>query len=171
MDIAMPLLNGLEATRKIIAANPAAKIIMLSAHSDDEYVERTTAAGAMGFLEKQTSAEVLAEAIREVANGKTFFSPAIARRLADAKNRSFDRDGVRKVGAARLTSRETEVLQLVAEGFANKQIAAELKISIKTVEKHRQHVMDKLNLHETASLTRYALDHGIIESRVKVTIV
>ena len=171
MDIAMPVLNGLEATRQILAANPAAKIIMLSAHSDDEYVERTTAAGAVGFLEKQTSAEVLAEAIREVARGKAFFSPAIAKRMVDGAKRSLDRDGFRKANGARLTSRETEVLQLVAEGFANKQVAAELGISIKTVEKHRQHVMDKLNLHETAGLTRYAIAQGIVEGRVQVTII
>ncbi len=171
MDIAMPLLNGLEASRQILAVWPAAKIIILSAHSDDEYVERTMEVGVAGFLEKQTSAEILAQAIREVAKGKSFFSPAIAKRLADSKGRALDRDGLAKTGAARLTSRETEVLQLVAEGYANKQVAVELKISIKTVEKHRQHVMDKLNLHETAGLTRYAIAQGIIESRVQVTIV
>jgi DNA-binding NarL/FixJ family response regulator len=168
MDIAMPVLNGLEATRQILAANPAGKVLMLSAHSDDEYVERTMTVGAMGFLEKQTSADILAKAIREVAAGKCFFSPAIAKRFADGKDRARDRDGLSKPNAARLTSREVEVLQLVAEGQANKQVAAMLGISIKTVEKHRQHVMDKLNIHETAGLTRYAISQGIIESGVKV---
>jgi DNA-binding NarL/FixJ family response regulator len=171
MDIAMPVLNGLEATRQILAANPKAKIIMLSAHSDDEYVERTMAAGVAGFLEKQTSAEILTQAIREVAAGKSFFSPAITTRMADAKARSRGRDGTSRPDGARLTPREAEVLQLVAEGYANKQIAGVLGISIKTVEKHRQQVMNKLHLHETAGLTRYAIDHGIIESRVRVTIV
>ena len=170
MDIAMPVLNGIEATRQILAARPTARIIMLSAHSDDEYVERTMQAGAAGFLEKQTSAEILVQAIREVANGKPFFSPSIARRRADRAANSVGRDGVPKANGVRLTSRETEVLQLVAEGFANKQAAAELGISIKTVEKHRQHLMDKLNLHETAGLTRYAIAQGIVESNVKVTI-
>ncbi len=171
MDIAMPVLNGLEATRQILAANPAAKVIILSAHSDDEYVERAISFGAAGFLEKQTSAEILTKAIQEVAKGKTFFSPAIAKRMLDGKNRSRDRDGLAKAASVALTSREMEVLQLVAEGQANKQVAATLDISIKTVEKHRQHVMDKLNIHETAGLTRYAIAQGIIESRVQVTII
>jgi len=171
MDIAMPVLNGLEATRQILAANPAAKVIILSAHSDDVYVERMTQAGVAGFLEKQTSAEVLTRAIREVAGGSTFFSPSIAKRLRDEQNRPRDRDGLRKANGARLTSRESEVLQLVAEGSANKQVAAELGISIKTVEKHRQHLMDKLKIHDTAGLTRYAIAQGIIESGVQLTIV
>ncbi len=171
MDIAMPVLNGLEATRQILATNPAAKVLILSAYSDDEYIERTTAVGAAGFLEKQTSAEVLTKAIREVAAGKSYFSPAIAKRLADSKKRSRDRDGFVKPNSARLTSRETEVLQLVSEGQANKQVAATLGISIKTVEKHRQHVMDKLNIHETAGLTRYAIAQGITEGGVQVTII
>jgi DNA-binding NarL/FixJ family response regulator len=170
MDIAMPELNGLEAARQILGVNSAAKVIMLSAHSDDEYVERTIAVGARGFLEKQTSAEILTKAIHEVANGKTFYSPTIAKRLADGKRRSVDRDGQAKPNAARLTSRETEVLQLVAEGQANKQVASTLGISIKTVEKHRQHLMDKLNIHDTAGLTRHAIATGVIESRVQLTI-
>jgi len=171
MDIAMPLMNGLEATRQILTANPAAKVLILSAHSDDIYVERMNEAGAAGFLEKQTSAEVLNKAIREVAQGRTYFSPAIARRLGAAASKPRDRDGLVKANASRLTSRETEVLQLVAEGSANKQIAAVLGISIKTVEKHRQHLMDKLNIHDTASLTRYAIQTGVIESNVQLTIV
>jgi DNA-binding NarL/FixJ family response regulator len=171
MDIAMPVLNGLEATRQILAANPAAKVVILSAHSDDEYLERTSAVGVVGFLEKQTSAEVLTKAITEVAKGNTFFSPAIARRLREAQGRPRDRNGQLKANGARLTSRETEVLQLVAEGSANKQVAAELGISIKTVEKHRQHLMDKLNIHDTAGLTRYAISAGIIENSVQLTIV
>ena len=171
MDIAMPVLNGLEATRQILAANPAAKVVILSAHSDDEYIERMSTAGVAGFLEKQTSAEVLTKAIREIAKGNTYFSPAIAKRMRDAPGKPRDRDGLTKANAARLTSREAEVLQLVAEGSANKQVAAALGISIKTVEKHRQHLMDKLDIHETAGLTRYAIAAGVIESRVQLTIV
>ncbi len=171
MDIAMPVLNGLEATRQILAANPAAKIVILSAHSDDEYIERMSAAGVAGFLEKQTSAEILTKAIREVAKGHTFFSPSIARRLNDDQGRPRDRDGLLKANGTRLTSRESEVLQLVAEGSANKQVASELGISIKTVEKHRQHLMDKLNIHDTAGLTRYAIATGVIESSVQLTII
>jgi DNA-binding NarL/FixJ family response regulator len=171
MDIAMPVLNGLEATRQILAANSTAKIIILSAHSDDEYIERLTAVGAAGFLEKQTSADVLTKAIREVAQGKTFYSPSIARRLNNIQGKPRDRDGMLKANGARLTSRETEVLQLVAEGSANKQVAAQLGISIKTVEKHRQHLMDKLNIHDTAGLTRFAISTGVIENSVQLTII
>ena len=171
MDIAMPLLNGLEATKQILAANPAAKVIILSAHSEDEYIERMTEAGVAGFLEKQSSAEILTQAIQEVAHGKKFYSPAIAKRILNNQNKPRNREGVIKANGNQLTSREAEVLQLVAEGSANKQIAVELKISIKTVEKHRQHLMDKLNIHDTAGLTRYAISAGVIESSVQLTIV
>jgi DNA-binding NarL/FixJ family response regulator len=170
MDIAMPVLNGLEATRQILTTNPAAKVLILSAHSDEAYIEHMTRAGVMGFLEKQTSGDVLTKAIREVASGKPFFSPAIAKRMRDSLG-TRDRHGMLKASGSRLTARESEVLQLVAEGSANKQIATHLGISIKTVEKHRQHLMDKLNIHDTASLTRYAIAAGVIESSVQVTIV
>lgn len=171
MDIAMPVLNGLEATRQIMTANPAARILILSAHSDDVYVERMQQAGAAGFLEKQTSAEILTKAIGEVAAGRTYFSPAISKRLAATVAKPRDRDGMVRANGNRLTPRESEVLQLVAEGSANKQIAAELGISIKTVEKHRQHLMDKLDIHDTASLTRHAISTGVIENVVQLTIV
>jgi DNA-binding NarL/FixJ family response regulator len=169
MDIAMPILNGLEATRQILDGNPKAKILILSAHSDDMYVERVSAVGAAGFLEKQTSVEILTEAIKEVAKGRNFVSPTIAKRMRDDLRRRMDRDGRSNPNAVRLTSRETEVLQLVAEGSANKQVADKLCISIKTVEKHRQKVMDKLNIHDTASLTRYAIAAGVIESSIQPT--
>jgi DNA-binding NarL/FixJ family response regulator len=171
MDIAMPVLNGLEATRQILAANPAAKIVILSAHSDDEYIERMNAAGVAGFLEKQSSAEILTKAIGEVAAGRRFFSPSILKRLQNIPGKALNRDGGLRANASRLTSREAEVLQLVAEGSANKQVAAALGISIKTVEKHRQNLMDKLNIHDTASLTRYAIAAGVIESSVQLTII
>ena len=170
MDIAMPVLNGLEATRQILAAKPATKIIILSAHCDDVYVERMTEVGVAGFLEKQTSAEVLTRAILQVAAGGSYFSPSIARRMRAGFEGQRDRNGLRRANGNRLTSRETEVLQLVAEGSANKTVAAELKISIKTVEKHRQHLMDKLDIHDTAGLTRYAIAAGIIESAVQLKI-
>ncbi len=171
MDIAMPELNGLAATQQILAHQPTARVLILSAHSDDEYIARSTAVGAVGFLEKQTSAETLLHAIETVSAGGTYFSPAITRRLAERKRRSRDRFGHAQANAARLTTREAEVLQLVAEGQANKQVAGSLGISIKTVEKHRQHLMDKLNIHETAGLTRYAMIHGIIESGVQVILI
>lgn len=171
MDIAMPELNGLEATRQILVANPAAKVIILSAYSDEVYVARMNEAGVAGFIEKQTSAEVLTKAINEVASGRRYFSPAIAKRLRDEAGQPRTREGTKQGKPKSLTSRETEVLQLVAEGAANKQVAAELGISIKTVEKHRQHLMNKLNIHDTAGLTRYAIATGVIESHVQLTII
>ena len=166
MDIAMPLLNGFEATRRIVKAVPATKVLILSAHNDDAYVEQATALGAVGFLLKQTSSHDLSKAIREAHKGNTFFSPTIAKRLRNDTGKSIPKKKV-----ARLTTREVELLQLIAEGNLNKQIAGQLGISIKTVEQHRQHLMDKLNIRGTAALTRYAISAGIIESSVQLTIV
>jgi DNA-binding NarL/FixJ family response regulator len=171
MDIAMPLLNGLEATRQILKAVPGTKILILSAHSDDAYVKNAIDSGAMGFLLKQTSSHDVCRAIREIQNGKTFFSRSVSLRLNRLNPQSLDRAGRSGKKIVRLTSREMEVLQLIAEGEANKQIAAELGIGIKTVEKHREHVMQKLDIHDTAGLTRYAIGSGIIESSVQLTIV
>jgi len=171
MDIAMPRLNGLEATRQILKFAPATRILILSAHSDDAYVEQVMSMGAAGYLIKQTSLLILAKAIRAASKGNTFFSPSIAKRLRDKDNRPLDREGLHSKKIAVLTSREVEVLQLIAEGKANKETAAELGISIKTVEKHRQALMEKLNIHDIASLTRYAISAGIIESSVQLTII
>lgn len=168
MDIAMPLLNGLEATRQIRKALPNTKIIILSAHSDDAYVDQAIAIGAVGFLLKQTSSHNLSVAIREVQKGNTFFSTSISKRLHAQKVSA--KGGVLRKKVARLSSREMEVLQLIAEGKANKETASELGISIKTVEKHRQNLMAKLNIHEISGLTRYAIGAGIIESSVQLTI-
>lgn len=171
MDIAMPLLNGLEATRQIHKELPGVKVLILSAHSDDAYVESVASIGAAGYLIKQTSAHCLAGAIREVMKGNTFLSPSIAKRYQARQEGSLDRKGLPKAKASQLSSREMEVLQLIAEGEANKQIAAELGISIKTVEKHRDHLMRKLDIHDTAGLTRYAITAGIVECNVQLTIV
>jgi len=171
MDIAMPHLNGLEATRQILKTDPGVKILILSAHSDDAYVESVTSLGAVGYLIKQTSAHFLSEAIREVHKGNTFFSPDVAKRFHKRHQESLNRKGLPKDNAAQLSVREVEVLQLIAEGEANKQIAEALSISIKTVEKHRDHLMRKLDIHDTAGLTRYAIQKGIIESCVQLTIV
>ena len=169
MDIAMPLLSGLEATRQILRAVPSTKVLVLSAHDDDEYVDQAIGLGASGYLIKQSSALVLCKAIREAHKGNKFFSPSISRRLRDRQpNLPRGASGRLKNGNVRLTSREVEVLQLVAEGMANKQAAAELGISIKTVEKHRQHLMTKLGIHDTAGLTRYAIAKGIVESGMRV---
>jgi DNA-binding NarL/FixJ family response regulator len=171
MDIAMPQLNGLEATRQILKTVPGIKILILSAHNDDAYVKNATDSGAKGFLLKQTSSHEVCRAIREIHNGKTFFTPSVSLRLNRLNPQSLDRAGRRNKKIAHLTSREMEVLQLIAEGEANKQIASELGIGIKTVEKHREHLMQKLDIHDTAGLTRYAIGAGIIESSVQLTIV
>jgi DNA-binding NarL/FixJ family response regulator len=171
MDIAMPLLNGLEATRQVLKAVPATKVLMLSAHSDDAYVQTATDAGAVGFLLKQTSAHEVCQAIREIQKGKTFFSASVSRRRDRLDPQSSGRTGAPNKKAVHLTSREMEVLQLIAEGKANKQTAAELGIGLKTVEKHREHLMEKLDIHDTAGLTRYAISAGIIENSVQLTIV
>jgi DNA-binding NarL/FixJ family response regulator len=170
MDIAMPLLNGLEATRQIHKDFPDTKVLILSAHSDDAYVEQVAALGAAGFLLKQTSSDVLANAIRKVQKGDTFFTPSISQRVQNRSQRLAARGSSAKQNGNRLSSREVEVLQLIAEGKPNKQVAAELGVSFKTVDKHRQHLMSKLDIHDVAGLTRYAIAEGIIESTVRVTI-
>ena len=171
MDIAMPLLNGLEATREILKAVPGTRILILTAHGDDGYVKAAMESGAVGFLLKQASARVLSEGIREVNKGHTFFGPFMAKRLPERERKSLDRAGRSKPRKDRLTSREMEVIQLIAEGKANKQTAEDLGIGMKTVEKHRERLMDKLNIHDTAGLTRYAISAGVIESSVQLTIV
>ena len=170
IDIAMPLLGGVEATRQILKAVPATKVLVLSAHDDDEYVDQVIGIGASGYLIKQSSASVLCKAIREVHKGNKFFSRSISKRLRDREQKPRGAAGRLRNGSVGLTSRELEMLQLIAEGMANKQAAAELGISIKTVEKHRQNLMNKLDIHDTAGLTRYAIAAGIIESGVRFTL-
>jgi DNA-binding NarL/FixJ family response regulator len=170
MDIAMPLLNGIQATHQILSESPKTKILVLSAHADPEYVDQLMALGVVGYLTKQTSAEVLARAVREVNAGGTFFSSSVAKHLRDHYHKAPTPGITFRRNDVRLTSRESELLQLIAEGHVNKQIASELSISIKTVEKHRQHLMEKLHIHEIAGLTRYAISAGVIESSVQKTV-
>jgi DNA-binding NarL/FixJ family response regulator len=170
MDIAMPLLNGLEATRQIRKECPETKVLILSAHNDDAYVEQSSRIGASGFLLKQTSSHVLAKAIREIQKGNTFFATTNSKRLLNGSQQPATRGQPSKKSFNNLSSREVEVLQLIAEGMPNKQVAAELGVTFKTVDKHRQHLMAKLNIHDTAGLTRYAISAGIIEASVRLTI-
>jgi DNA-binding NarL/FixJ family response regulator len=163
MDLAMPLLNGWEATRQILKTVPSAKVVVLSTYGDDEHIQQAIASGAAAYLLKQTAASDLVKAIREVVKGNAFFSPAIAKRLREQTCRAIPQTEELKPADVELTPREAEVLQLIAEGFANKQIAAELGLSVKTVEKHRQQVMQKLNIHDIAGLVRHAASKGIIE--------
>jgi DNA-binding NarL/FixJ family response regulator len=170
MDIAMPLLNGIQATQQILNESPKTRILILSAHADPEYVDQLMALGVLGYLTKQTSAEMVARAVRAVHSGGTFFSPSVAKHLRDHYHKVLPANRTPKRNNVRLTSRESELLQLIAEGHVNKQIASDLKISIKTVEKHRQHLMEKLNIHEIAGLTRYAISAGVIESSTQKTV-
>lgn len=165
MDIAMPLLNGMEATRQILMARPATRVLILSAYSDDAYISLVMAIGAAGYLIKQTAAHVLPRAIRVVHQGKTFFSPSIARRFDPRrqKPKAFGEPGGKKL-SSQLSPRELEVLQLIAKGKSDQETAEHLHISVRTAGKHRQNLMDKLNIHDTAGLTRHAVTTGIIES-------
>jgi DNA-binding NarL/FixJ family response regulator len=165
MDIGMPRLNGLEAARQIRHLAPEVKIILLTAFGNDQYIQQMVDEDIQGYLLKDSPSNLLTHAIHEVAKGNRFFSPAISRRMKTIYDEiPVSSDGKRPV---KLTNREVEVLQLIAEGAANKQIAGELNISIKTVEKHRQNLMDKLRIHETASLTRYAISSGVIDNMVQ----
>jgi DNA-binding NarL/FixJ family response regulator len=170
MDIAMPMLNGLEATRQIRKDFPETKVLILSAHNDDAYVDQVAALGASGYLVKQTSSGELATAIRKIHGGETFFSASIIKQVKARGQKSSSRDLTLKNKNNSLSSREMEVLQLIAEGKPNKQVASELGVSFKTVDKHRQHLMSKLNIHDIAGLTRYAIAERIIESTVRITI-
>jgi DNA-binding NarL/FixJ family response regulator len=170
MDIAMPLMNGLEATRQLLKALPASRVVILSAHNDDAYVQSAIDSGAVGFLLKQNSGQDVCRAIREVFSGKRYFNSSVMKRRDRLQAAAVNRAGLHRPRAAILTSRETEVLQLIAEGKSNKESAAALNISLKTIEKHREHLMQKLDIHDTAGLTRYAISTGIIESSVQLTI-
>lgn len=163
LDLAMPMMNGVEATKEILQAHPSAKVLMLSTYGSEDCVDQAIDEGAVGYLIKQTASQELQKAIREAKRGNSYFSPAISKRFHSQQRETFLRNGtaVRKE-SPRLTTRETEVLQLIAAGYANKQIADALDISIKTVEKHRQQMMAKLNIHEVATLTRYAISKGLV---------
>lgn len=163
MDIAMPLLNGVDAARRIALEIPATKVLILSSYSDDQCIQKSIAAGVAGYLMKETTAKDLLQAIREVCNGNAFFSPPIAKRLLNRwTNGDFQS---RSLVPPALTSRQMEVVQLISEGFSSKQMADLLTVSVKTIEKHRQAAMNKLDIHEVATLTRYAISNGAVEPK------
>jgi len=161
MDIGMPVLNGIEATKTIVAENPATAVIILSMYADESYIMRALKAGARGYLLKDSAPADLISAIQAVSQSKSFFSPKVSRILAEDYVRVL-----RQKGAVDsydlLTSREQEILQLLAEGKVNKEVAAALNISPYTVETHRKHILEKLNLHNPAELILYAVRKGII---------
>jgi len=159
MDITMPELNGVEATRQIMSERPDAKVIALSAHSDRRYVVEALKAGAVGYLPKAAPFEELATAIRAVVAGKIYLSP----RVANVVIEDYVRGGSPEQSSAftTLSPREREVLQLIAEGLATKEVARHLHVSVKTIETHRARTMEKLKLDSVAELTKYAIREGI----------
>ena len=161
LDVGMPLLNGIDAAQQIVRKLPGTRVLMLSMHSDEAYVTRALQAGASGYLLKDAAGQELIKAVAAVAAGQSYFSPAIARLMLD--------DYVRRVAGKQVTDRysslsdrEREVLQLIAEGRTNKEVAEVLGISPATVETHRAHLMQKLDLHNTAELVLYAVRRGVI---------
>jgi two-component system response regulator NreC len=157
MDVTMPELNGIEATRRITAAAPRARVLALSMHKDAVYVREILRAGARGYLLKDSADADLIAAVRSVAKGEAYLSPAIS----DAVLTDYRRHVTDPLDL--LTTREREVLQMIAEGKTNKEIATTLKLSVYTVEAHRGRVMEKLNLHSTGELVRFALRSGLID--------
>jgi two-component system response regulator NreC len=161
MDLAMPLLNGLEATEQIRRAHRCVRVLILTMHENEEYIRRALAAGASGYLLKDTSSTELFSAIRAVQRGESILSPAVTRLVIEDYLRWGD---IRPEDSSNgLTQREREVLQLIAEGYTNKEIAEILCIALKTVQAHRANLMSKLDLHDRAELIKYAIQKKIIE--------
>jgi len=161
LDVAMPLLNGIEATRQITRRMPGTRVLVLSMHADEAYVTQILQAGATGYLLKDSADVDLLKAVGEAAQGRSFFSPAIARVMLDDYVRQLADKGVTDRYEA-LSEREREIFQLIAEAKTNKEIAALLSVSPSTVETHRAHIMEKLDLHSAAEIVLYAVRRGVI---------
>lgn len=161
MDIAMPNLNGIEAARQIVAKNPRVAVAILSMHCDESYVIRSLKAGAKAYLLKDSAESDLIQAILAISRGKSFFSPAISKILMEDYMRQLEDKGAEDTYEL-LTTREREILQLVAEGKTNKEVANLLNLSLYTVETHRTHILQKLGLHSVPELILYAVRKGII---------
>jgi len=157
MDVAMPELNGIEATRRLAESAPHVRVLVLSMHKDSVYVRETLRAGARGYLLKDSGANDLVAAVRAVASGEGYLSPAVSNAVLDDYRRHVTN------AIDLLTSREREVLQMLAEGKTNKEIAATLNLSVYTVDAHRGHIMEKLNLHSINELVRFAVRNGMID--------
>ncbi len=161
MDIAMPGLNGIEATRRIVGQRPRTAVVILSMHSDESYILRSLRAGARAYLLKDSVKEDLIDAVRTASQGRSFFSPKVSRVLKEDYVHEIEAKGVDDTWDL-LTDREREILQLVAEGKTNKEIASVLNISPFTIDTHRSHILQKLNLHSAPELILYAVRKGII---------
>jgi DNA-binding NarL/FixJ family response regulator len=158
LDASMPLLNGIDASRSIQRVRPDTKTIIVTVHDEDEYVLNAFRAGVRGYVLKKQAASDLLQAIKEVQGGAVYVSPGMSRALVDAVRTNTE------MRSDLLTAREREVLQLVAEGKTSKEIASVLDVSVKTAETHRANIMNKLDIHETAGLVRYAIRHGMVEA-------
>ena len=161
LDVAMPLLNGIEATRQIARRVPGTRVLVLSMHADEAYVTQILQAGATGYLLKDSADVDLLKAVEEAAQGRSFFSPAIARVMLDDYVRQLADKGITDRYES-LSEREREIFQLIAEARTNKEIAALLNVSPSTVETHRAHIMEKLDLHSAAEIVLYAVRRGVI---------
>lgn len=161
LDIGMPLLNGIEATRQILRRLPQAGILILSMHADEAYITQALQAGARGYLVKDSADADLIRAVADVAEGKAFFSPVVAKVMLDDYVRHLADKGLDDRFQS-LSEREREILQLIAEGRSNKDVADLLSISPATVETHRAHILHKLGVHNTAELVLYAVRHGVV---------
>ena len=168
MDIAMPGLNGLEATRQIKKHFPTIKVLILSMHTNEEYIFQTLRSGASGYLVKKAAPIDLVLAIQAVKRGESFLSPSISKTVIEEYIRNAEKSVKEGDPFEILTNREREILQLIAEGFSNREIAERLYISVKTVETHRAHIMEKLAIHSAAALTKYAIRKGLISLEPQV---
>jgi DNA-binding NarL/FixJ family response regulator len=163
MDVSMPGLNGIEATRRAAKAHPGTRVVILSMHADEEYVRQALTAGAAGYLLKNSERGELEIALRAAAGGGVWLSPAVSRTVLPTLMRELEAAAPGRTSLEKLTSRQREVLQLVAEGNTTKQIAQRLRLSVKTIESHRTNLMERLEIHDLAGLVRYAIRVGIIE--------
>ena len=163
LDFSMPVLNGVEAARQITTEVSSSKVLMLSIHKDNLQVQQAIEAGATGYLSKETAGKDLLQAIRKTRKGIPFFSSQLSKRLEQGRKSSLNGHS-RAMPAVVLTDRQTQCLKMIAEGYLTREIASALKITRKTAEKHRQLLMDKLDIHEIATLTRYAVSSGVVAS-------
>ncbi len=163
MDINLPKMNGIEATRQILRRFPATKVLILSMHESVEYVRQIVGSGASGYLLKDASRERLVDAIRKVAEGETAFSARVAKILLGEgpERSSSSASGTGKPRRKSLSAREREILVLIADGLSSKEIANLLKLSVRTVQTHREHIMRKLDIHSASGLTKYVYEHRL----------
>ena len=165
LDISMPVVNGIEATRQVRRANPATKVLIFTIHENEEYVYQMVAAGANGYVLKDAGKNDLIAAVRAIQYGGRFFSPGVSRLIIDEFVRRSREAAPAPADRTGLTGREAEILQYIASGLTNAEIARKLFLSVRTVNTHRTNLMHKLDVHNTAGLVRYAMENGLVSSR------